>query len=86
MTVLDLISNRDFGHRTCVELCDTLNRETSPITSIRLSKNDGMRQCNAKSLIGLLSLSIRKGDSIKVIVNGNNEDSFIEKLKQFIET
>ena len=84
MTTIELTAGKNFGHRSSVELCDMLNRGTSPITSIRLSKNDGVRQCNAKSLIGLLSLSIRKGDIITAFVNGNDHDYVIKKLTEYI--
>ena len=51
--------------------------------SIWVEKDE--RRVNAKSLLGVLSLGIAKGMSVKVIADGNDEKAAIEGLCALIE-
>lgn len=42
------------------------------------------RKANGKSLMGLLSLAVKGGDSISIIVEGADESEAIEALTKFI--
>ena len=47
--------------------------------------NNG-KKGNLKSIISIMSLGMRKGSEITIIVDGENEETFIEDLAKFIET
>lgn len=42
------------------------------------------KKANAKSLIGILSLGITKGDNVTVIVSGENEEVICSEICEFI--
>lgn len=42
--------------------------------------------CNAKSMIKVLSMGIKKGAKISIIANGADEEAAIEELIKLIET
>lgn len=44
------------------------------------------KKANAKSLIGILSLGVTKGVTIKVIANGDDEALAAEEIVKLIET
>ena len=44
------------------------------------------RKVNAKSLLGILSLGIVKGTTIKLIADGNDEKEAVEALSQLISS
>ncbi len=44
------------------------------------------KSVNATKLIGVMGLGIKKGDSIKVSVSGNDEDKAISEIKAFFES
>ncbi len=52
-------------------------------SNIWIEKND--RRANAKSLLGILSLSISKGEKVLLIADGADEKSAIEELELFAE-
>lgn len=43
------------------------------------------KEANAKSIFNVMSLGISKGTEINVIVNGEDEEQYLEKLVDFIE-
>ncbi|CQR46486.1 HPr-like protein Crh [Paraliobacillus sp. PM-2] len=45
----------------------------------------GNRRVNAKSIMGLLGLSIKKHSTIHLIANGNDDQQAIETLSTFLE-
>ncbi|AZV45196.1 HPr family phosphocarrier protein [Peribacillus asahii] len=47
-------------------------------------EKDG-RKVNAKSIMGLMSLAISSGVSVKVIADGKDEQEALESLVQFIQ-
>ena len=44
------------------------------------------RRVNAKSLLGVLSLGIVKGTTIRIIADGADEDAAIERLSALIDS
>ncbi|MBR4260364.1 MAG: HPr family phosphocarrier protein [Clostridia bacterium] len=46
----------------------------------------GEKRSNAKSLLGVLSLGIIGGDTLKIIANGDDESTAIETLAKFIDS
>ena len=53
-------------------------------SQIWIEKNE--RRCSAKSLLGVLSLSIIGGDTLKIIANGDDEDTAITTLEKFVNS
>ena len=53
-------------------------------SSIWVEKED--RKVNAKSLLGVLSLGIAQGMTIKLIADGSDEDDALDGLQELIET
>jgi catabolite repression HPr-like protein len=47
-------------------------------------EKDG-RKVNAKSIMGLMSLAISSGSSVKIIIEGRDEVEALEALEQFIQ-
>lgn len=43
------------------------------------------KQVNAKSIMGIMSLALGKGVTIKLIVDGKDEEEAMKKLLEFIE-
>ena len=53
-------------------------------SSIWVEKED--RKVNAKSLLGVLSLGIAQGMTIKLIAEGSDENEALEGLQELIDT
>lgn len=53
-------------------------------SSIWVEKDE--RKVNAKSLLGVLSLGIEGGTTIKIIVDGSDEKEAIEALTKLVES
>lgn len=53
-------------------------------SSIWVEKDD--RRVNAKSLLGVLSLSIVKGTSITIIADGSDEEEAVKALSELIDS
>ena len=53
-------------------------------SSIWVEKEE--RRVNAKSLLGVLSLGIVKGTTIKIIADGDDEDAAIATLAELIDS
>lgn len=51
---------------------------------IKVSKDE--REVNAKSLLGVLSLGITRGSSIKLTANGETEKEAVDALVELVET
>lgn len=68
-----VIAQDTYGHRKATDLVNQIKNLKSSITF----KNDEIdRIVNAKSLIGVLSLVIKKGEKFTVCVFNNNEEQF----------
>ena len=50
--------------------------------SIWLEKED--KKANAKSLLGLLALGISSNDKLSIIADGEDEDSAVDELSDFL--
>jgi phosphotransferase system HPr (HPr) family protein len=46
----------------------------------------GSKRVNAKSIMGVLSLRLRKGDSFFIVANGDDEKKAVEAISHLIET
>lgn len=58
-------------------------QEANRYSSHLFLEKDG-KKVNAKSIMGLMSLAITKGEDIKLIADGADEDSAIESLVSFV--
>lgn len=45
----------------------------------------GNRKVNGKSIMGMMSLGLLKGDEINIICDGSDEEEAIKKIKEFFE-
>jgi len=62
-----------------------LVREASRYHSdITVSKGD--RSANGKAILALMGLGVRQGDLIRVTIEGEDEDTALHELKNFIWT
>jgi phosphotransferase system HPr (HPr) family protein len=46
----------------------------------------GSKRVNAKSIMGVLSLRLRKGDSFFIVANGDDEKKAVDAISHLIET
>ena len=53
-------------------------------SSVRIEVED--KQVNAKSLMGMLSLTFYPGESIKVITQGEDETQAMERIEHYLTT
>ena len=67
-----------WSNRFINEMVDVLAKKTS--TSIYITKDDS-RQIAMKSVIGLLSGNFKDGDTVKIIVIGDNETTVNHDLQ-----
>lgn len=44
----------------------------------------GNKKVNAKSIMGMMSLTIQEGDTIKVEADGSDEDKAIEDIERYL--
>jgi len=59
-----------------------IQKASSYKCSVWVEKDE--RKANAKSLLGLLSLVIDKGDRIKVITEGSDEEAAANELEKYL--
>lgn len=59
-----------------------IQKASSYKCSVWVEKDE--RKANAKSLLGLLSLLIDKGDRIKVITEGSDEEAAANELEKYL--
>ena len=50
----------------------------------RLCIGQGAREVNAKSLLGMLSLGIRNGDTVTIAADGPDEEEAIAALEKYL--
>ena len=67
---------------TCRKAAEVCNQARRHSEIIRLEKNG--KQVDCKSFLGLLSLNIMFGDSIRIIVDGENEEYVLNEISQFL--
>lgn len=46
----------------------------------------GLKKVNAKSIMGVMSLGIRQGDEVTIIVEGEDEDGAMSAIRRLIES
>lgn len=61
-----------------------IQKANSYKSSIWIENND--RRANAKSLLGVLSLGISKGDTITLLADGDDEQSAVDGLVNLVLT
>ena len=83
MVKLDIIARTSLNSRNGVELCNKLNIETQIETTIQVGNDT--RMCNAKSLIGLLSMRITEGDRLTIVAQGADEQLAINIVAKYLE-
>lgn len=44
----------------------------------------GSKRVNAKSIMGMMSLALGTGESVKVIANGNDEQAAIDSIEEYL--
>ena len=59
-------------------------KANSFVSSISIEKSD--KRANAKSLLGVLSLGIIKGDTITLLADGDDEQAAVDGLADLIMT
>jgi len=59
--------------------------QTANRFSAEIYLTKGERRVNAKSIMGLLSLAIVKGDSIELTATGSDSDEAIQTLEAFLQ-
>ena len=42
------------------------------------------KKVNAKSIMGMMSLALGTGETVKVIANGNDEEAAIESIEEYL--
>ena len=82
MITKTLICKVDITRRYATEACNAFNRIQSG-ASVYLKKQSEDRTCNAKSLLGLLSLVLRKGDICEVSLNDGTHFNFDQISEYF---
>ena len=84
MNTRTLICKEDITRRAASDVCNILNRNTLN-TNIYLKKQEESRTINAKSLLGLLSLVLKKGDICELCVSDDRLDEIVESLNAYFE-
>jgi len=74
-----VVIGTEWNNRTVNAMIDALTKKT--VSSIYITKEDSTRQVAMKSLIGLLSGGFKKGDTVKLVVIGENKDTVKRDLE-----
>ena len=76
-----IVSAQDgLTNRTATRFIEVANRYKSRLTICRPGHT-----INAKSLLGVLSLKVKRGDEIELMAAGPDEEKALEALVKFIE-
>ncbi len=43
------------------------------------------KKINAKSIMGMMTLGLKKGDSISVTANGNDEENVVSHIEKYVQ-
>lgn len=81
MVEKDIVVNIDGGLQSKTAAV-FIQKASSYKCSVWVEKDE--RKANAKSLLGLLSLVIDKGDRIKVITEGSDEEAAANELEKYL--
>lgn len=52
----------------------------------RIWVEKGSKKVNAKSIMGVMSLSVRKGDEVIITADGKDEKNAMEAIKRMVES
>lgn len=47
---------------------------------------DGSKKANAKSILGILSIGVRKGDTIRIVATGQDSEIAISQLGRLVQS
>ena len=61
-----------------------LVQEVSQFTS-RIFLEVGSKKINAKSIMGMMSLTLRDGDEVTVVADGQDEQVAVDSIRHFLE-
>ena len=81
MVTKEVIVNNSSGLES-KEAAKFIQKASSFCSQIWVERDE--RKANAKSLLGLLSLSIARGTKIMLVADGNDENEAIEELCKYI--
>ena len=76
--------NSEYGRSSCTTGNFFIQKANSFKSSIWIENSD--RRANAKSLLGVLSLGISKGDTITLLADGEDEQSAVDGLVNLVLT
>lgn len=81
MIVKDLVVQIEDGlhARPAAELVREMSKFNSSVSFVI-----GSKTLNAKSILGLMGLNIRKGQTLKVIIEGDDEEEVLSRLESFL--
>ncbi|MBP5596641.1 MAG: HPr family phosphocarrier protein [Pseudobutyrivibrio sp.] len=85
MTTKLLRCKVDITRRAASEVCNILNRPETHGTSLIIRREDESRACNAKSLLGLLSLVLRKDDTVELTYEAAYERQLLKALADYFD-
>lgn len=84
--IIIIKNNTGLHARPAARFSDLCGLKKDHDIHVCVKRNDVFAKCiNAKSVLLLLSLGIKKGETIKLIVDGPNEEDVINELTMFIE-
>lgn len=81
MVIKEIVINNETGLRS-KSAAVFIQKASHFKSSIWIEK--GEKKANAKSLLGLLSLSIGNGNKITVIAEGEDEEKAIQELEEYL--
>lgn len=84
MITKTLICKVDITRRCASEVCSAFNKVPNG-SAIYLKKQGESRTCNAKSLLGLLSLVLREGDVCELILNADLEYFNFDLISEYFD-
>lgn len=85
MTTKLLRCKVDIARRAASDVCNLLNRPETHGTSLIIRREGESRACNAKSLLGLLSLVLREGDIVELSYEKSHEVQILGLLSEYFE-
>jgi len=77
----ELIINKSMDSQDIKDLSNL----ASGFDSCNITLEFGSRTVNVKSLMGLISLGLKIGNKIKIVVCGDDESKTMEKIKNFLQ-
>lgn len=84
MVTYEMTSKTDLNNRRVFEFLNAINGFDGTVLVEKIPEG---RRANAKSLLGLLSLSITHGDEVRIYIDNNYEDyeKVIDEVKSIVE-